>query len=179
MRIVSLSEVAQHGPESEQPWVVVDGEVFDVSRFAEHHPGGKQILLSSSGKDASDAFNLVQPRCLPQALAASLLLLSLLPELLFHPLSSCYLLFAASSATSSAASTQCPPVLLLSTVHPVPQISHKDSVQYHHSGVLLKYRQKLKIGELVEGRKHQLPVPFAQPLHFGTQYTSPYYKETQ
>merc|ERR1712086_507719 len=107
MRIVSLSEVAQHGPESELPWVVVDGEVFDVSRFAEHHPGGKQILLSATGKDASDAFNL-----------------------------------------------------------------------YHHSGVLLKYREKLKIGELVQGRKHQLPVPFAQPLHFGAQYNSPYYKET-
>jgi hypothetical protein len=48
---------------------------------------------------------------------------------------------------------------------------------YHHDGVLRKYREKLKIGELASGRRPRVKIPFAQPQHF-SRLNSPYYKET-
>jgi hypothetical protein len=37
-------------------WVVVAGDVYDVSRFLEDHPGGAEILQRHAGTDASTAF---------------------------------------------------------------------------------------------------------------------------
>eukprot|EP00931_Biecheleriopsis_adriatica_P067488 TRINITY_DN41622_c0_g1_i1.p1 TRINITY_DN41622_c0_g1~~TRINITY_DN41622_c0_g1_i1.p1 ORF type:complete len:545 (-),score=98.88 TRINITY_DN41622_c0_g1_i1:102-1640(-) len=48
---------------------------------------------------------------------------------------------------------------------------------YHHDGVLRKFREKLKVGEVLNWEKTQVAVPFAQPIHF-SRFTSPYYKET-
>ena len=48
---------------------------------------------------------------------------------------------------------------------------------YHHEGVLTKYREKLKVGEIAGAKPTPVAVPFAQPLHFG-QFRSPYYKDT-
>lgn len=38
-------------------WVVVDGYVYDLSRFAHDHPGGLKILSNNGGKDASRLFH--------------------------------------------------------------------------------------------------------------------------
>ncbi len=38
-------------------WVVFDGHMYDVSSFAEQHPGGQKILLSSVGKDMAEVFD--------------------------------------------------------------------------------------------------------------------------
>ncbi|KAI5818054.1 acyl-CoA dehydrogenase/oxidase [Pyronema omphalodes] len=49
------SEVAEHKtPES--LWIVVDEDVYDVTKFADSHPGGKKILQRVGGKDASKQF---------------------------------------------------------------------------------------------------------------------------
>jgi predicted heme/steroid binding protein len=37
-------------------WVVIDGEVFDLTQFAALHPGGRQVLYAHAGKDATVAF---------------------------------------------------------------------------------------------------------------------------
>jgi predicted heme/steroid binding protein len=58
MRQVSLEELAKHGPLSDEPWVAVNGEVFDVSSFSRFHPGGKLLLMQVAGTDASEQFNL-------------------------------------------------------------------------------------------------------------------------
>ncbi|KAJ7056450.1 acyl-CoA dehydrogenase [Mycena amicta] len=50
-------EVAQHNKQGDL-WVVIDGKVFDVSKFATMHPGGLSVLLDEevAGQDATEAF---------------------------------------------------------------------------------------------------------------------------
>ncbi|EME30061.1 fatty acid hydroxylase (FAH1) [Galdieria sulphuraria] len=46
--------VAKHCNEHDC-WVIVNGKVYDVTLFLDKHPGGKDILLSYAGKDATAA----------------------------------------------------------------------------------------------------------------------------
>lgn len=52
---LTREEVAKHCSEGDA-WVVVDGNVYDVSKFSKVHPGGKQLLLDYAGKDATEDF---------------------------------------------------------------------------------------------------------------------------
>jgi cytochrome b5 len=36
--------------------MVIEGNVYDVTRFLEEHPGGEDIMLDSSGRDATREF---------------------------------------------------------------------------------------------------------------------------
>jgi hypothetical protein len=38
-------------------WIVIDGEVYDVTGFVREHPGGAERLLEWAGRDASAAFH--------------------------------------------------------------------------------------------------------------------------
>lgn len=53
----TLDQVAAHNKEGDA-WVVVDGKVFDVTKFLSQHPGGKKVLLMESGKDATEKFRM-------------------------------------------------------------------------------------------------------------------------
>ncbi|MEO8179308.1 MAG: cytochrome b5-like heme/steroid binding domain-containing protein, partial [Deltaproteobacteria bacterium] len=53
--VLSWEEVARHNS-AESLWVVIDGEVHDLTVFASLHPGGLAALLTVAGKDASQAF---------------------------------------------------------------------------------------------------------------------------
>ncbi|WP_203897235.1 cytochrome b5-like heme/steroid binding domain-containing protein [Virgisporangium aliadipatigenens] len=48
-------EIAKHDG-TESLWVVISGEVFDVTAWARHHPGGRDVLLRHAGRDATAAF---------------------------------------------------------------------------------------------------------------------------
>jgi fatty acid desaturase 2 (delta-6 desaturase) len=48
-------EVSKHCKKDDR-WIVVDGEVYDVSRWAKKHPGGSRLLGHYAGQDASEAF---------------------------------------------------------------------------------------------------------------------------
>jgi len=57
MKSFTAEEVAQHNKEG-NVWIIIDSKVYDVSRFANLHPGGAGVLLTSNiaGKDATQAF---------------------------------------------------------------------------------------------------------------------------
>lgn len=54
----TLADVAKHNKESDC-WVVVNGQVLDVTNFLPDHPGGKKSILLFAGKDASEEFNML------------------------------------------------------------------------------------------------------------------------
>ncbi|KAH7517536.1 hypothetical protein FEM48_Zijuj09G0075400 [Ziziphus jujuba var. spinosa] len=54
-KVYSLAQVSEHNSR-ENCWLVIEGKVFDVTKFLEDHPGGDEVLLSATGKDATDDF---------------------------------------------------------------------------------------------------------------------------
>ncbi|CAI9772026.1 unnamed protein product [Fraxinus pennsylvanica] len=54
-KIYAFDEVSKHRT-IKDCWLVIDGKVYDVSPFMDDHPGGDEVLLSSSGKDATADF---------------------------------------------------------------------------------------------------------------------------
>jgi len=48
-------EVAKHSSPTDA-WIIIDGDVYDVTGFAKLHPGGKQTLLDFAGQDCSEDF---------------------------------------------------------------------------------------------------------------------------
>lgn len=58
---ILMSEVAKHCTD-EDCYIVVNGEVIDVSSFLCVHPGGKECIMNFAGRDASEKYNLVHPK---------------------------------------------------------------------------------------------------------------------
>merc|ERR1712060_592486 len=56
----TLAEVGKHTTKADC-WVVVNGEVLDVTKFLSEHPGGELAILTFGGKDASEEFNMIHP----------------------------------------------------------------------------------------------------------------------
>ena len=54
-RIVSWDEVQKHSSKNDV-WMVIDGKVYDSTKFLDEHPGGEEVLLEQAGLDASEAF---------------------------------------------------------------------------------------------------------------------------
>ncbi|KAI9841522.1 MAG: hypothetical protein M1837_000623 [Sclerophora amabilis] len=54
-KLITIDEVRKHD-NSEQPWFVVNGEVYDGTPFMKEHPGGAQSIVSAAGLDSSDEF---------------------------------------------------------------------------------------------------------------------------
>jgi len=54
----TFDDVAKHNKEDDC-WVVVNGEVLDVTKFLPDHPGGKKAILLFAGKDATEEFNML------------------------------------------------------------------------------------------------------------------------
>mmetsp|Transcript_30166 Transcript_30166/g.58944 ORF Transcript_30166/g.58944 Transcript_30166/m.58944 type:complete len:371 (+) Transcript_30166:229-1341(+) len=52
----SWNEIKKHDKEGDA-WVVMDGKVFNVSKFLKDHPGGASIVLGHLGQDIGDVWN--------------------------------------------------------------------------------------------------------------------------
>ena len=51
----TMEDVAKHNKQGDL-WLVIDGEVYDLSKFGKFHPGGHSVLRPFAGKDATEAF---------------------------------------------------------------------------------------------------------------------------
>merc|ERR1719321_107909 len=56
----SMAEVAKHTTKSDC-WVVVSGQVLNVTSFLSQHPGGELAIITFGGKDATEEFNMIHP----------------------------------------------------------------------------------------------------------------------
>ncbi|KAL1408587.1 hypothetical protein Q8F55_005400 [Vanrija albida] len=58
--LVSLDELAAHEG-SGGMWVAIDGVVWDLTDYAEVHPGGPDVIKEHAGTDVSRTFNAIHP----------------------------------------------------------------------------------------------------------------------
>lgn len=56
----SMEEIKQHN-KPDDLWMVVDGNVYDLTKYLDYHPGGAKKLMLGAGKDASSLFHKHHP----------------------------------------------------------------------------------------------------------------------
>ncbi|CAM9622483.1 unnamed protein product [Heterosigma akashiwo] len=66
VRRFSWQDVAKHNTEQDC-WMIIEGKVYNITEWLERHPGGKQILLVSAGRDCTDGFISYHPFALTKA----------------------------------------------------------------------------------------------------------------
>jgi len=54
-------EVKKHNKDTDC-WVVLHGEVYDVTKFLNDHPGGKKAIMLYAGKDATTEFDMLHSK---------------------------------------------------------------------------------------------------------------------
>ncbi|TFK25567.1 fumarate reductase [Coprinopsis marcescibilis] len=67
----TVEEVAKHNTKDDV-WVIIDGQVLDVTNFLPDHPGGEKAILLYAGRDATEEFNMLHdakviPRYAPES----------------------------------------------------------------------------------------------------------------
>ena len=65
-QIISNAELTRHHDMQEGHWMVVQGNVYDVSEFQHLHPGGAQIIRANSGMDATRSYEATQHHLNPE-----------------------------------------------------------------------------------------------------------------
>eukprot|EP00825_Cyclidium_porcatum_P003424 TRINITY_DN11591_c0_g1_i1.p1 TRINITY_DN11591_c0_g1~~TRINITY_DN11591_c0_g1_i1.p1 ORF type:complete len:582 (+),score=117.62 TRINITY_DN11591_c0_g1_i1:101-1846(+) len=61
LRIYDMSEISKHDKENDC-WIVLFGEVYNLTDFLKDHPGGKDSLLLYAGKDATEQFEMLHQK---------------------------------------------------------------------------------------------------------------------
>jgi len=54
-RKITINELRAHGVD-DQPWFVINGQVYDGTTFLEGHPGGAASIIGAAGQDATEEF---------------------------------------------------------------------------------------------------------------------------
>jgi succinate dehydrogenase/fumarate reductase flavoprotein subunit len=57
----TMADVAKHN-KKDDIWVVIDGQVLDVTDFLSDHPGGAKAILLYAGRDATEEFDMLHDR---------------------------------------------------------------------------------------------------------------------
>lgn len=56
IKSVTWEEIKKHTSE-EDKWIVIDGQVYDITRWARKHPGGRRVITHYAGQDATVSTN--------------------------------------------------------------------------------------------------------------------------
>ncbi|VDN00860.1 unnamed protein product [Thelazia callipaeda] len=51
----TMAEVAKHN-DTTSAWIIIDNNVYDLTRFLNEHPGGDEVILEQAGQDATESF---------------------------------------------------------------------------------------------------------------------------
>ncbi|GMY25822.1 cytochrome b5 [Fagus crenata] len=54
-KLFTMQEASEHNTKDDC-WVVIDCKVYDVTPYLDEHPGGDDVVLAATGKDATDDF---------------------------------------------------------------------------------------------------------------------------
>ncbi|GKV22408.1 hypothetical protein SLEP1_g32286 [Rubroshorea leprosula] len=54
-KLYSMEEVSGHNTKDDC-WIVIDGKVYDVTSYLDEHPGGDDVVVEATAKDATDDF---------------------------------------------------------------------------------------------------------------------------
>lgn len=54
----TIDDVRQHNTLGDL-WIIVDGNVYDITSFAGSHPGGEEILAEFAGTDCTETFRSI------------------------------------------------------------------------------------------------------------------------
>ncbi|TIB03312.1 hypothetical protein E3P96_01932 [Wallemia ichthyophaga] len=60
-RYIAYEEIEKHNS-AESCWVIIDGQVYDVTDFLASHPGGAKVIVKNSGKDATQLYAPIHPK---------------------------------------------------------------------------------------------------------------------
>lgn len=56
LKVYTVEEVEKHNTSSDL-WLIIDGQVYDVSGYIDEHPGGEEVILDVAGQEATEAFD--------------------------------------------------------------------------------------------------------------------------
>jgi len=59
--IISMAEVKQHSRDDDC-WIVVNGKVYDPTKYLQDHPGGGAAILINAGTDVSEEFEAIHSK---------------------------------------------------------------------------------------------------------------------
>ena len=54
-RLISAAEVSEHSTQQDL-WIIVNGQVFDITVYQHEHPGGERVFKKVAGADATKQF---------------------------------------------------------------------------------------------------------------------------
>ena len=55
MKEYTIDEVNEHNT-NDSCWIIINNHVYDITDFLDTHPGGRTILLTIAGQDATNFF---------------------------------------------------------------------------------------------------------------------------
>ena len=62
LRAYTWQEVAKHNT-ADSAFVIIDGHVYDITGFMDKHPGGREMMLLSAGRECTDLFTMYHCAC--------------------------------------------------------------------------------------------------------------------
>ncbi|KAK9761754.1 Cytochrome b5 [Basidiobolus ranarum] len=55
-KLITATEVSLHNTEQDC-WCIINGKVYDCTKFLDDHPGGGEVIVECAGRDATEAFD--------------------------------------------------------------------------------------------------------------------------